>query len=97
MKIKTISELLSVMTIGLSVGLISARDHERWHRLGLGAFLSNETQRYQRFFASESLANYEVVVWVLSALIIFALYKGITVIVEKILSAMVREKSDVQS
>ena len=96
MKIKTISESLSVVTIGISVGLIEARIHERWYKLGLGAFLSHETQTYQRLFAMERSAVYEIFLWVLTALTVFALYKGITLIVERILSAVVGEKSAVQ-
>jgi hypothetical protein len=97
MKTKIISELFSVVTIGGSLGLFMNGSHQKWHRLGREAFLARESQNFDKIYANPAPAVHLVLVWLLFALLLYALYKCIAVIAAKILSSITRNNATEQA
>jgi hypothetical protein len=97
MKVKIISELISAITIGALFGLVSNGTHDKWHRLGREAFLSHESQNFERMYANPAPAMHGVLLWVFVALTVFVLYKGLAFIAAKVLSAFSDESEAVQN
>jgi hypothetical protein len=87
MKIKGISELFSAVMIGIFFGLHSNGLHQKWHRLGREAFLVHESQNFDMSYANPSSLMHLVVIWAVFALLLFVLYKGISFVLTKVLSA----------
>ena len=88
MKVKIISELISAATIGASLGLFINGSHKKWQRLGREAFLAHESQNFYKIYANPAPAVHLALVWLLVALIFYAIYKCIAVVANKILSAV---------
>jgi hypothetical protein len=88
MKVKIASELISVVTIGTLTGLHTTWMNWKWHRLGREAFLSHESQFFDKFCTNPAPAIDPIIKFVVAALIIFALYKGIAFVAAKVLSAI---------
>jgi hypothetical protein len=93
MKIKVVSELVSVIAIGALVGLWANGMHQKWHRLGREAFMAHESQNFDKLYANPPSLMHLVLMSVVIALLIFALYKGIALVVAMALSA-IAEKSE---
>jgi hypothetical protein len=88
MKIKSISELISVFVIGTLVGLLSNEMHVKWHSLGREAFLSHESQIFDHLYAKPTPMIRSIATGLTLALLTFVLYKGVAFLAAKILSAI---------
>jgi hypothetical protein len=88
MKIKIISELFSATALGAFFGLYSNGSHQKWHRLGREAFLAHESQNFDKMYANPSSLMHLILIWLVVALFVFALYKGIAFVVAKVLLAI---------
>jgi hypothetical protein len=86
MKINLISELLAVAAIGVLVGLHTNWTHWDWHQLGREAYLSHESQYFDKFFVNPSSAFHPITTFVVAALILFAVFKATSFAVWKALS-----------
>lgn len=87
MKIKGVSELFSAVVMGVLAGLYSNGHHQKWHRLGREAFLAHESKYFDKSYANPSSLMHLILLWIVVALPLFALYKGISYVLAKILSA----------
>jgi hypothetical protein len=96
MKIKFISELISVVTIGAFVGLWSNGSHQKWHRLGREAFLTHESQNFDKMYANPSSLLHSILLWVILTLSVFVFYKAVAFIAAKILSAFASKEEKIQ-
>ena len=96
MKIKIISELFSAAVLGALFGLWSNGLHQKWHRLGREAYLAHQSQNYDKVFANPASSMHLILIWVVIALIVFAIYKGIAFVVAKALSAFSDQDGIVQ-
>jgi hypothetical protein len=87
MKVKIVSELISTAAIGTLAGLVSHGMREKWHLLGRQTYLAKESQRFDKFYANPAPAIHTIVIGLILALLVFALYKGLAFAAEKLLSA----------
>jgi hypothetical protein len=85
MKIKIISELFSAAVLGAFFGLHLNGLHQKWHMLGREAYLAHHSQNFDELYANPASAMHLVLIWVITALSVFALYKGIAFMVAKVL------------
>jgi hypothetical protein len=90
-KIKLISELVSVATIGFLYELWSNGQYLKWHSQGREAFLIYQSQRFDKFYANPHYTLLWILSYVVLAMLVFALYKGIAFVVAKTLSAFFDE------
>jgi hypothetical protein len=65
--------------------------HQKWHGLGREAYLAHESQNFDKLYANPSSLIHLVLLWVVLVLLIFALYKGIALVVAKALSAFCKK------
>jgi hypothetical protein len=86
MKIRLISELAAAVTIGILVGLHTNWTHWHWHQLGREAFLSNQSQYFDKFFVNPAPAIHPIATFVVVALVFFAVFKAISFVVSMALS-----------
>jgi hypothetical protein len=96
MKIKIISELISAVTIGVLFGLGSNGLHHKWHSLGRDAYLAHYSQNFDKLYARPVSAMYLVLIFVIMALLVFAVYKCIAFVIAKLLSAFSDKEEAVQ-
>jgi len=96
MKVKGISELISAVSIGVIFGLISNGIHVKWHGLGREAFLAHESQNFDKIYANPVSIMHLILLFVLIALPIYALYKGIAFVVAKLLLAIAEKSKTAQ-
>jgi len=86
MKVKEISELISVATMGFMAGLMANANVQHWHRLGIAAYLSNRLQYFNRHYAIQSPSAIKPILGLMVAsLFIFAIYKGLAYVVASVL------------
>jgi hypothetical protein len=52
MKLKIISEMISVISIGALFGLLTNGMHVKWHRLGREAYLAHASQNFDKLYAN---------------------------------------------
>jgi hypothetical protein len=95
-KVKGISELISSVSIGALFGLCSIELHQKWHGLGREAYLAHASQNFDKLYANPTSATHLILLWVLIALPVFALYKGIDYVVARLLSAIADKSETVQ-
>ena len=93
MKVKEISELISVATMGFMAGLMANANVQKWHRLGRAAYLTNRLQyaetQFDKHIANQPpFAIMQVLGLMVAALFIFAIYKGLAYIAAILLSAI---------
>ena len=88
MKVKGISELISVVAIGALFGLCMNESHQKWHRLGREAYLAHQSQMFDKLYANPHSLMYLILIYVVLALPVFAFYKGIAFVTAKVLSAI---------
>ena len=88
MKVKIISEMISVVSIGALFGLHANGMHVKWHRLGREAYLAHESQNFDKLYANPVSIMHLILLFVLIALPIYALYKGIEFVAAKLLTAI---------
>jgi hypothetical protein len=91
MKTKVISELISVFVIGTLFGLEIYRIHLKWHSAGRESFLFHESQLFDKAYSAPSSLIHCILVWFLVALLVYALFKAITYVSNKVLSSMISE------
>jgi hypothetical protein len=70
--------------------------HWRWDRLGRVAYLSHESQYFDRYDAYPAPAIHPIITFVVAALIIFGLYKCLVFVAAKILSALTSKSGTAQ-
>jgi hypothetical protein len=97
MKIKIISELISVVAIGAFFGLCSNGSHQKWHRMGREAYLAHASQTFDKMYANPASLMHLILIWLVIALPVFVLYKGIAFVVAKVLSAISDKDKTVQA
>lgn len=88
MKTRWTSELFSVFAIGAFFGVFSHQLHEKWHGLGREAFLSHESQIFDKSYASPPSIQHLILVWIGLALPIYFLFKLVAIAVDKFQLAM---------
>jgi hypothetical protein len=85
MKNKLFPELISAATIGVLGGLLMIQVHQNWHRLGRDAFLAHESQTFEKLYAAPVSLFREILTGIFVALVVYAVYKGLAVLIAKVL------------
>ncbi|HTW62118.1 MAG TPA: hypothetical protein VMD55_09960 [Terracidiphilus sp.] len=85
MKNKIVPELISATLLGIGFGVIVNHTHEKWHRLGRDAFLAHEAQTFENLYSRRAPWPHELLIWTLVALIVFAVYKALALLIARIL------------
>jgi hypothetical protein len=70
--------------------------HHKWHRLGREAFLAHESQSFDRMYANPSSLMHVTLIWLVMALPVFVIYKGIAFVIFKSLSAISNKEETLQ-
>jgi len=83
MKVKIVSELISVATIGTLIGLHEHRMHEKYHQLGREAWLSDKSHYFDKYLVNPSSAMYSIIVLSLYKILAIVIAKGLSTIAEK--------------
>ena len=86
MKNKIVPELISAAILGIVVGVFASRSHEKWHRLGRDAFLAHETQIFENLYSRRAPWPHELLIWMMVALIAYALYKALALLIAKMVN-----------
>ena len=85
MKNRLIPEVISATILGIGVGVFVNRTHEKWHRLGRDAFLTQQAQNFEKLYSSQAPWPRELLIWTLVALIVFAVYKALALLIARTL------------
>jgi hypothetical protein len=85
MKNKIVPEVISATILGIAVGVFASRTHEKWYRLGREAFLAHEAQAFEKLYNRPAPWPHELIVWTLVALIVFAIYKALALLIARTL------------
>jgi len=86
MKAKLISELTAVMAIGILIGLHSNWLHWHWHQLGREAYLAHQSSYFDEVMANPASPIHPITIFIVAALIFFAVFKSIAFLVSNTLS-----------
>jgi hypothetical protein len=70
-------EVFSATTIGGVLGLLSFAGHERWVRLGRDAYIAHYAQIFDRQTIHPPNMVAVIIIWVILAIIVLALFKGL--------------------
>ena len=84
MKNKIVPELISAAAIGAGFGLLGNHLHQKWHQLGRDAYLAHASQNFEKLYARQVSLPREVLEWTLLALVVYAVYKGLALLISKI-------------
>jgi hypothetical protein len=85
MKNKIVPEVISATILGIAVGVFVNRAHEKWHRLGREAFLAHQAQNFEKLYDRQALWPYELLIWTLVALVVYAVYKALSLLIARTL------------
>jgi hypothetical protein len=88
MKVTTISRLLAAGTIGIFYGAYCEECTRKWHSAGLQAYLASETRSFEMSYANPSPAVWDFFLWLVVALILFALYEGLAAAISQVISSI---------
>jgi hypothetical protein len=97
MNLKSISELISVVTIGTLCGLGMHGTQVKYQRLGREAWLSDKSRYFDKYIANPASVLREIFIFVVLALLIFVLYKVLAFVAAKILFAFSGKSATEQS
>ena len=85
MKNRLIPEVISATILGIGVGVFVNRTHEKWHRLGRDAFLAHQAENFEKLYNRQAPWPSELLIWTLVALIVFAVYKALALLIARTL------------
>jgi hypothetical protein len=85
MKNKIVPEVISATFLGIAVGVFVSRTHEKWHRLGRDAFLAHQAENFEKLYNRQSPWPHELLIWTLVALIVYAVYKALALLIARTL------------
>jgi hypothetical protein len=85
MKNRLVPEVISAAILGIGVGVFANRTHEKWHRLGREAFLAHQTQSFENLYSRQAPWPRELLIWTLVALVVYAVYKALALLIARIL------------
>jgi hypothetical protein len=85
MKNKIVPEVISATILGIAVGVFFNRTHEKWHRLGREAFLTQQAQNFEKLYSRQAPWPRELFVWTLVAVAGYAVYKALALLIARIL------------
>jgi hypothetical protein len=85
MKNRIVPEAISAAILGIGVGVLAQRAHERWHRLGRQAFLDHEAQIFERLYTRQTSWPRELLLWTLVALAVYVVYKALALLIARTL------------
>jgi hypothetical protein len=75
MKTKIVIKLLLVLAFGTCFGLVTQRNHEKWHGLGRDAYLAEQSRWFDKKMATPSNTQAQVIEWALIACLIGGAYE----------------------
>jgi hypothetical protein len=93
MKSKLIIKFLLLLASGALFGQFVQSDHDKWHRLGREAFLSNQAHRFDLYMANPGIGTKYFVVSVVFALGFGVLYEGIAYVGAKLIDLFLSPKA----
>src|SRR5579859_635904 len=76
MKTKIIVRFFLIVIFGALFGSITQHTHEKWHSLGREAYLTHESEWFDKKMATPSSAAVQVVEWILIACFVGGAYEG---------------------
>jgi uncharacterized membrane protein YjjB (DUF3815 family) len=82
------SELLSAITFGVALGILSFVGHQKWRSLGREAYLAHYAQYFDKHYAHQPSIVASLIAAVILALVVLAIFKCLAFVYSKILSAL---------
>jgi hypothetical protein len=86
---RIIAKLTIVVILGALIGESVNLDHQKWHRLGRTAFLSHQSQRFDKYIAIPQSPAVLILTSVIMAIFLCCVYEGLVAFAD-----MVRQKND---
>lgn len=74
---RIIAKLIIVIVLGALIGESFNLDYQKWHRLGRTAFLSHESQRFDKYIAIPQSPAVLILTSVSMALLLWCIYEGL--------------------
>lgn len=84
MKNRLVPEVVSAIILGIAIGVFANYTHEKWYRLGRESFLAHQAQIFEHLYSRQVPWPSELLIWSLVALIAFAVFKALALLIEKI-------------
>jgi hypothetical protein len=88
MKLRIFSEVTAAAIMGGAFGLHMHGNYVKWNAAGRAAYLTDQSIRFDKYFAVPKTAASEVILIIVMAVLVYVVYKGIALAIETGLSAI---------